>query len=52
MTKEYAVDVKFKDFLFGQSRLDFERQQNFGEFSEKGLVEGQKIVAGDLHGQR
>ena len=52
MTEEHAVDVKFKDFLFGQSRLNFESEQNLGEFSEKGLVEGQKIVASHLHGQR
>ena len=50
MTEEHAVDVKFKDFSwsvapqFRASRISV----NF----LKGLVEGQKIVASHLHGQR
>ena len=52
MTEEDPVDVQLKNLLFTQSGLNLKCQKDFGELSEEGLIQRQKIVPRHLHCQR
>ncbi len=50
MAQENAINIQFQNSFFAEPLFYFQGQQNFRKFSDERLIQGQKKVSRDLHG--